>query len=622
MVRRVVVVVASLLLLVGCPEQCKPSPETSVQLFEVVPDAVPHGGLVTVTWKVVSPGADAEWPSCSLSRRPEGMAADAVEAFEVACEGELTERVEAPPEASYVHYQLNALKRPIDRSSPYVTATRRVDLETWVADLVIAFPIGASIMDGIVRDDPSASAWHRHVFDGLTVYDRDGVIQPWIITAWESLTPTRWRFTVREGVQFHDGAAMTAEDVAFSIARVAGDADGGRRWPFTNIVTAIASDGGTVEVTTQEPDPLLPRHLAAVHVVPKDMLASMGETAFAEAPIGTGPYRFVRWEAGDRLELHAHPGFWGEVPEFERVRLEVIPDGVDRVDALMAGAVDIAVEVPTLELPRVEAAPDAYLTQVPGLRLVYLAMDQVRADTPGMIGTNPFVDGRVRRALAHAIDVDFLTDGVLTASARPASQFYTPFNEGFDVSIERLPYDVERARELLAEAGRPTGLGGLRFDVPDGRFRSDTIVASAIADMLEVVGIDVTVNAVPSAAFFEDHYESGDSTLALSSWTSFDTSRTLASIFHCWDEDVGLGHLNRFWYCNPAVDGMIRSANALFDPTDRATAYTGIMLQAQVDDVAYVPLYYENVVVAIRTGLAYQARPDAIVLAEEVTAVD
>ncbi len=488
-------------------------------------------------------------------------------------------------------------------------------------DLVIAFQGGATTLDPMMRNETTAMTWQRHMFDNLTVYDREGVIQPWIVTGWENVDETTWRVTVRDGVTFHDGSTMTAQDVAFSIMRAATHPRSEMRGAVGGVVGANVIDDSTIEVLTAGPDPLLPEHLNAVRVVPEALLESMGEQAFAEDPVGTGPYTFVGWLAEDHLNLQAYPGFWGPAPAFEHVRLEVIPSGATRVAALLSGEIDIAVEVLPQDLPRVAASADAYVTQVPGLRLIYLAMDHVREDTPGMDEPNPFLDLRVRQAVFHAIDMDLIASRVMSGASTPAPQFYAPFNEGFDPSIERLPYDPERARQLLAEAGYADGFS-LRFDAPNDRYLNDALIAQAIGGMLREVGLDVEVNAVPRAVFFGDHFNTGNSTMAMSGWASFDTSNTLLSIFHCWDEEAGLGRFNPFWYCNPEVDAMILEANNVFDPGDRAAAYTEIMRISQVEDVAYVPLHYQNEVAAVRTGLDFEMRADGYVFATDVTPAD
>lgn len=488
-------------------------------------------------------------------------------------------------------------------------------------ELVIAFQGGASTLDPMMRNETTTMAWQRHIFDNLAIFDRDGNVQPWIVTGWENVDPTTWRLEVRQGVTFHDGTPMTAEDVAYSILRAATHPRSEMRGGVGGVAEANVIDEATVEVVTEAPDPLLPEHLDYVRVVPKGLVEEMGDEAFAENPVGTGPYRFVEWLAEDHLTLEAYDGYWGDAPAFRNVRLEVIPNGATRVAALLSGEVDIAVTVLPQDLPRVERSDVAYVSQAPGLRVIYLAMDDVRQDTPGMSVPNPFLDDRVRRAVFHAIDMDLITGRIMGGAATPASQFYAPFNEGYDPELERFAYDPERARELLAEAGYEDGFT-VRLDAPNDRYLNDALIAQAVGGMLGEVGIDVEVNAVPRAVFFPEHFNNGNSTMAISGWASNDTSATLTGIFHCWDEDAGLGRFNPFWYCNPEVDAMILDANTIFDAEERAAAFAEIMRVAQAEDVAYVPLHYQNEVAAVRDGLSYEMRGDGYVFATDVTTAD
>lgn len=489
------------------------------------------------------------------------------------------------------------------------------------ADLVIAFQGGAGTLDPMMRNETTTMAWQRHMFDNLTVFDREGNVQPWLATGWENVDELTWDVTVRQGVTFHDGAAMTAEDVAFSIMRAASHPRSEMRGAIGHVTSAEASNAETVRVVTESPAPLLPENLEAVRVVPQAMVEELGDEAFAENPVGTGPYRFVSWLSEDHLNLEANDDYWGDQASFQTVRLEVIPSGATRVAALLSGEIDIAVTVLPQDLPRVEASSDAFVTQAPGLRVIYLAMDDVREDTPGMDEKNPFLDDRVRQAVFHAIDMDLVTSRIMGGAATPATQFYAPFNEGFDPDLERFPYDPERARALLAEAGYEDGFT-VRLDAPNDRYLNDALIAQAVGGMLSEVGIDVEVNAVPRAVFFPDHFNNGNSTMAISGWASNDTSATLTGIFHCWDEEAGLGRFNPFWYCSEEVDAMIMDAVTVFDPDERAAAFAEIMRVAQQEDVAYVPLHWQNEVAAVREGLSFEMRGDGYVFATDVSPAD
>ena len=488
-------------------------------------------------------------------------------------------------------------------------------------ELVIAFQGGASTLDPMMRNETTAMTWQRHIFDNLTVFDREGNVQPWLVTEWENLDPTTWRLSIRQGVTFHDGSAMTVDDVAFSIMRAATHPRSEMRGAVGGIAAANVVDETTIHVITATPNPLLPDSLDSVRVVPADLLEAVGEEAFAENPVGTGPYTFVSWLAEDHLNLQAYPGYWGDEPAFERVRLEVIPSGATRVAALLSGEIDIGVTVLPQDLPRVENATEAYVTQAPGLRLIYLALDHVREDTPGMTEPNPFLDVRVRQAVFHAIDMDLITSRVMAGAATAASQFYAPFNEGYDPALERLPFDPERARALLEEAGYGDGFT-VRLDAPNDRYLNDALIAQAVGGMLRDVGIDVQVNAVPRAVFFGEHFNNGNSTMAISGWASNDTNATLGGIFHCWDEEAGLGRFNPFWYCDADADAMIVEASTIFDPEARYAAFAEIMRKTQVEDVAYIPLHYQNEIAAVRADLVYEMRSDGYVFATDVTPAD
>ena len=485
-------------------------------------------------------------------------------------------------------------------------------------ELVIAFQGGAATLDPMMRNETTTISWQRHIFDNVTAFDRDGNVVPGIATSWENVDPTTWHFEIRQGVTFHDGTPMTAEDVAFSIDRAATHPMSEMRGGLSTYEAATALDADTVEVTTTAPDPLMPANLDYVRVIPAALIEEVGEEAFAENPVGTGPYVFQDWLAEDYLDLEANPDYWGGTPAYENVRLTAIPNGATRVAALLSGEVDMAVTVLPQDVPRVEASSDAYVSQVPGLRVIYLALDDVREDTPGMSEPNPFLDVRVRQAVFHAIDMDTIADRIMSGASTPASQFLAPFNEGYVEDLERPAYDPERARELLAEAGYEDGFT-VRLDAPNDRYLNDALIAQAVGGQLGEVGIDVEVNAVPRAVFFPEHFNNGNSTMAISGWASNNTGATLNGIFHCWDEEAGLGRFNPFWYCNEEIDAMIADAITIFDAEERAAAFGAIIEKSQTEDVAYVPLHYQNQVVAVAEGLTFEARGDGYVFATDAS---
>lgn len=487
--------------------------------------------------------------------------------------------------------------------------------------LVIAFNGGAVTLDPIMRAENTTFAWQRHIFDTLTIQDgRTGKVLPHILTSWKIVGQNRWRFEIRKGVKFQNGRAATSQDVADSITDTATNPKAQIRYYLVSVSKAEPDGPSAVIVTTNTPNPLLPLDLANVPLMPELEMKRDGRGFLDTHPIGTGPYEFVSWLAQDHLDLKAWSGYWGPKPAFTYVKIENIPNGATRLAALLSGQVQVAEKIDPQDFDRVKRTGNAYITAVSGVRIIYLAMDDWRkTDTPGVPGgKNPFLDVRVRKAIYQAIDVNALRDKIFNGAAEPATQWTAKQLESYDPSLKRFPYDPAAAKKLLAEAGYPNGFT-VRLDSPNDRYLDDSLVAQAIAGMLGNVGITVQVNAVTKAVFFPN-MDKGDFTMYLAGWGPNDPISNWDAIFHCKDAAQGYGVTNREHYCNPKADQIMARAASIFDPTFRIPAEREAYRLADRRDMAYVPLYWEDVIAGVNNHIGWESRPaDELILAWMMT---
>lgn len=485
--------------------------------------------------------------------------------------------------------------------------------------LVIAYEGGGVTLDPHMRTENTTWSWQRHIFDTITWLDREGELEPRIAVSWDNVDPTEWHLEVRNDVTFHDGTTMTAEDVAFSIERAATHPRSEKRLFVGQVVESEAIDDYTVRVVTRDPDPVLPLNLAHIGVVPKAMLEDIGDEAFARDPIGTGPYRFISWQEDEQLDLEVYEEYWGPRPDFDSVRLTNIPSGSARLAALLTGEVQVAQKILPQDFPRVEDDPNTYLSSTPGIRVIYMTMDYWReSGSDGLAADmeNPFLDRRVRQAVYQAIDVDAIVDIIMEGAATPATQLAPPAVEIHDPDLERLPYDPDAARELLAEAGYEDGFT-LRFDAPNDRYLNDEFVAEAVAGMLQEVGLEAQVNAETRTVFFP-RIDEGNYTMFLAGWGWPSPYATIVGFLHCRDDDLGLGSFNRARYCNPEVDELLAEAASSFDDEARIEVARQALYRANREDFAWIPLYYENVIEGVQSHIEWQSRPDEFIFAFEM----
>ena len=486
--------------------------------------------------------------------------------------------------------------------------------------LIVAFQGGAVTLDPIMRSENTAYSWQRHIFDTITFRTRKGKVVPRIATAWKNLSPLKWRLTLRSDVKFHDGSAMTAKDVGQSII----DANENPKSQIRAYVSSVKDfkvvDPQTIVVTFDEPDPLFPTHLATVPVLPEALIKKQGRAAFNDHPIGTGPYKFVSWNADDHLLLTAWKGFWGPQPAFQHVKLVAIPNSATRIASLLSGQVQFVEKVEPTNFPRVKANGDAYISVAPGERTMYLAVDyHNKTDSPGMPegGKNPFMQPAARRAIDLAIDRKLINDKIFGGQMTVTYQFVPPSLEAYDPSVKPVAHDPDKAKDLLSEAGYDDGFT-MRLDAPNDRYLYDSLVAQALGGVLGEIGIQVDVNAVPKAVFFPK-MDTGDFTMYFAGWGSTDPVSTWNAMFHCPDKAQGFGSVNREGYCNEKADALMARAAQTFNREQRVALERKAYRTAIEDDYAYIPLYYQNVIAGVSSKVGWQSRPDELILAWQMT---
>lgn len=382
---------------------------------------------------------------------------------------------------------------------------------------VQALAAGDRITIGMVLEppnlDPTAGAAaaidevvYANLYEGLTRFAPDGTIVPGLAERWEANdTATVHTFHLRDGVTFHDGTAMDAEDVKFSLDRArADDSTNAQKQLFTGIESVEAVDPRTVRVTLSAPDGNFPFKMAwgdAVIVAPE----SIGTAA--SAPVGTGPFRFERWVQGDRVEIVRNPDYWGEPAPLERATFRFISDPNAAFAAMMAGDVDAFPNFPAPEtLAQFEADPRFKVIVGSTEGETILAMNN---------GRPPLDDARVRAAIAHAIDRQDIIDGAMFGYGTPIGTHFAPHNPDYVDLTGLSAYDPERAKALLAEAGQ-TGLK-LRLALPPAPYarRGGEIVAA----QLRAVGIETEITNLEWAQWLEQVFKGRDYDLTIVSHT-------------------------------------------------------------------------------------------------------
>lgn len=309
---------------------------------------------------------------------------------------------------------------------------------------------------------------------------------------------TTWEVKLQEGVTFTNGEPFNAEAVRYSLLRVSKPE---LKSPATIYVRPIADvavvDEYTVRIVTDGPAPALPLYLTRIAMVPPAYIEEVGDDAFGQNPVGTGPFKLVRWVKDDRVVLAANADYWRGEPELDQVTFVSIPETATRMAALQTGEADIVTQVSVDQVPLLERS-GIVVAPVPGLRLMMIAIT-----LDGEPDSTPLYDVRVRRALNYAVDQQAIVDDILGGYGKVLEgQALSSEYFGFNPDLKAYPYDPERARELLAEAGY-TAQNPLSITIygPQGRYLRDSEVLQAVGGQLREAGIDADVEVLEWGLF-------------------------------------------------------------------------------------------------------------------------
>ncbi|MGO4572457.1 ABC transporter substrate-binding protein [Microvirga sp. 2TAF3] len=456
------------------------------------------------------------------------------------------------------------------------------------------------------------------IFDRLIEPDPNLQIKPSLAESWTNVDPTTWRIKLRSGVKFQDGAPLTPEDVIYSLTRVKDIPNSPA--PFTGNVGAIASmsvvDPQTIEFKTKDPTPDFIEQVGLVYIVQKKLSEGKSIEAFNDrsATVGTGPYKVTEWVPGDHISLVRNDLYWGKKPDFENVTIRFIANDAARVAALRSGAVDIIDAVPPNDVMTLEKVKGLKLSSIASARIIYLALDASRGESPFIVGTdgkqlnpNPLKDRRVRQALSKLINRQLIVDRLLDGAGEAAGQLVPVGIGGSDPSLKPMAYDVQGAKKLLADAGYPQGFG-ITIHTSNDRFAGDSESAQAIGQMFAQGGLKVNgVVAQPYNVYASAAGKQQFSAFIFSLGNTTPTSATsLRNLLMTPNKEAGTGSFNRTRYSNAAFDAKMKEATSEFDPQKRIT----LLQEASrigIEDVGFVPLFWPKVYWASKDNVSYIA---------------
>ena len=464
------------------------------------------------------------------------------------------------------------------------------------------------------------------IYESLVNRDEQFRLEPALATEWRMVSPTQWRFRLREGVKFHDSSPMSADDVVFSIER-AMKAPSQRSFQLKGVSAVRKVDALTVDFLLEAPDAVLPEKLPFIGIMSRDWATrnkvelaqdfnAKQETFAIRNANGTGPFRLERYEPDVRTVLRRHADWWGRndkrTGNLAEVTYTSIRSDATRLAALASGEVDLVLDPPFQDVARLKTNPRISIVQTADLGQQYFTFDQSRDELtngellPGTKPGNPFKDKRVRQAVYHAINVDLIVRQVLRGQATPTGAFLSPRVEGSLPELDRrLPFDPARARALLAEAGYPNGFS-VTLDCVNIAFRE--AVCQAASAMLTQVGIRTTLRASATNQFFPKLSQATASMIEFGWTPTPDAWASLNALFRTWDKS-GLGTFNAGRYSNPQLDRLIDDLRVEPDLL-RRRAMVGVALRLIGDEIPYVPLYRRTLTWAMQRNVSVVQWPN------------
>ncbi len=448
-----------------------------------------------------------------------------------------------------------------------------------------------------------------NVMEPLVRSDAELKLEPALAESWRIVEPTVWEFKLRQGVKFHDGDTFDADDVIFSIGR-AKSANSDFKNQISSIKEVKKVDDHTVHIVTNGPNPILPNQLVTIAIMSKEWAEKHNvtevqdyknkqETYAVRNANGTGPFKVQLREPDVRTILVKNEDWWGlkQWPtNVDEIVYTPIANQATRVAALLSGELDFVLDPPVQDIGRIKAAPGLKTLNTPQNRTIFLGMDVASPElrSSDVKGKNPFSDPKVRQAVYQAIDIKAIQQKVMRGDSAPAGIITPSFVNGWTEELDqRLPFDPEASKKLLAEAGYPNGFE-VRLDCPNDRYINDEAICQAVVGMLGKVGIKVALDAQTKSLHFPK-LQRRESDFYMLGWgvPTQDSHYVFNFLYHT------KGTWNATGYSNPELDELIQAMDSEID-IEKRNQIIAKAWEIAKNDMVYVPLHHQVITWAMK----------------------
>ncbi|WP_232214210.1 ABC transporter substrate-binding protein [Bacillus sp. SG-1] len=459
-------------------------------------------------------------------------------------------------------------------------------------------------LDPITVTDGESFKVTKNIFETLVKFgEQDTEVQAGLAKEWDvSEDGLTYTFTLQDGVKFQDGTDFNADAVVFNFERwMNGSADefpyygsmfGGFKGDEGHVIQEVkAVDEGTVEFTLKRPQAPFLKNLAMsmFSIASPTAVEELGDK-FAKQPTnaGTGPFKFVEWKENDKIVLEKNEDYWQEgLPKLDQIIFKSIPENSARLNALISGEIDLADGINPSDAEKIQEDEKLQLFERPSLNVGYLGLTNTR---------EPFNNPKVRQALNHAVNKQAIIDAFFEGKADPAKNPMPPVINGYNDDIEAYEFDLDKAKELLAEAGYPDGFEMELWAMPVPRpyMPDGQKVAEAIQADFAKIGVKAEIVSFEWATYL-DKASKGEADAFLLGWTG-DNGDADNFLYTLLDKD-NIGSNNYAYYSNDELHDILIEAQSEVDEDKRAELYK----QAQEiihEDAPWIPLAHSTPLLA------------------------
>lgn len=449
-------------------------------------------------------------------------------------------------------------------------------------DKVAKDTLSLGIWEDLATMDPQssnrASNWmvQRMIYDKLVHENPDGSVEPRLATEWEFLDDLTLEMKLRDDVKFTNGVQFTAEDVLFTIQRGLADPITASTFKYFDGENTKIVDDFTIQIKFTAPYAAVFNTLSGGRgaIVNKEAVEEMGVAEHARNPVGSGPYKLEEWSSGSEIRLVRNDDFWGEPAKTENLVFKIIPEASNRVIELETGGVDIAYEIGGIDVNRVEELENASIEMGDSNRymlITFSMQDEILANDD------------LRNALSYAIDKEALVEAIYSGTAKPATGMYPSNVFGFK-ELGVMPYDLDKAKELMKKAGYEDGVK-LKFNYEDREI--DRNIAEIIQNMWGEIGVELDFYQMDSSTYTSQGNE-------FQAGMRAGNANEPSNILIIYDSKFA----DKIQSDDEKLDAMLSEAMTIYDNDKRAEAYEEI--QQYLYDIRYtVPLAYTPVIFGV-----------------------